>query len=55
MDSFTLAIFLGVAAVSLINPDWRNNPAQGWAQVATMACSVGFLLAYPLVRGASPF
>jgi len=50
MDRFVFEICFGVAALSFLDPDWKESPVSAWVQVATMASCVGFLLTYVLLR-----
>jgi hypothetical protein len=50
MDRFVFEICFGVAALSFLDRDWKDNPVSAWVQVATMAGSVGFLLTYIMLR-----
>jgi hypothetical protein len=46
VDGFSLAIFLALAALSALPPDWKSDPRTGWVQVSAMSFGLVGLVAY---------
>jgi hypothetical protein len=50
MDKFFLAIFIALAALSFVPPDWEKHAPASWMQVLTMTFGLIAIGAYIVVR-----
>jgi hypothetical protein len=50
MDGFALTIAIALAALSSLNPDWKEDEKSGWVQVGAMAFGLVLLGAYMMLR-----
>jgi len=50
MDGFALTIAIALAALSSLNPDWKQDERSGWVQVGAMVFGLALLGAYMMLR-----